>query len=599
MHRDVVVSLNNLALLYRAQGAFGKAEPLLARAAEIREGQLRVQLARLSEPRKRAMMMRLQRETDNLVSLHADAAPSSRQALELALTTILRRKGRILDSLVDNETTLRARLTPSLRDQLDQLTQARSELVARLYAPTGPRSATDRMAITAARARIDELESALSAASAEFRVQSEAITVAKIQTALPSDAALVEFVRYRRFDAQQVQHHWQEDRYVAYLMTSHGPPQWVTLGAAAPIDSEVDAMLSAMHSKVPMATTRAALRRLDVLVFAPIRERLPNVSHVILAPDSKLNVVPFGALVDPQGRYVMEEHLVSYVTTGRDLLRLVAPQSPRSPAVIVAGPDYGPLPSSAVPGTRSFAPLAGALAEATDLQKYFPTTPVTGEKATKRALAALTGPAILHIATHGFYARDPGPSPTPPESTMSPMRAVPRPEGSARFAQTDSLRGIFVDGGDASPLTPLRSEDPADGLDRAGLAMAGANQGAGGIVTAREIAGFDWWGTQLVVLSACETGVGAVPSGDGVYGLRRALMLAGVASQVVSLWSVNDSSTRALMRGYYDELARGTGRAEALRRAQLRLARQSRYTHPYYWAAFIPAGDWRPLSKPR
>ena len=78
--------------------------------------------------------------------------------------------------------------------------------------------------------------------------------------------------------------------------------------------------------------------------------------------------------------------------------------------------------------------------------------------------------------------------------------------------------------------------------------------------------------------------------------LRRALVLAGARSQVVSLWKVNYSSAPALMRDYYNELARGTGRAEALRRAKLRLLRQPRFAHPYYWAAFIPAGDWAPLA---
>ena len=90
--------------------------------------------------------------------------------------------------------------------------------------------------------------------------------------------------------------------------------------------------------------------------------------------------------------------------------------------------------------------------------------------------------------------------------------------------------------------------------------------------------------------------MGAVPSGEGVYGLRRALVLAGAQSQVVSLWNVHDSSAPELMREFYDELARGTGRAEALRRAKLRLLRQPRFAHPYYWAAFIPAGDWAPLA---
>jgi CHAT domain-containing protein len=256
--------------------------------------------------------------------------------------------------------------------------------------------------------------------------------------------------------------------------------------------------------------------------------------------------------------------------------------------VIVADPDYGPLPSHPAPGTVAFLPLPGARAEAADLGRYFSTPPVTDKQATKEALAALIGPTILHVATHGFYAQDPG-------TTLAPGSRGP----SAPPSTASAPRGIHVenDGGMSSLFPPLSSSDPAEGLDRSGLAMAGANQGAGGIVTAREIAGFDWWGTQLVVLSACQTGVGVVPSGDGVYGMRRALVLAGAESQVVSLWNVNDASARVLMRDYYDELARGTGRAEALRSAKLHMLHQPRYAHPYYWAAFIPAGNWRPLDK--
>ena len=201
---------------------------------------------------------------------------------------------------------------------------------------------------------------------------------------------------------------------------------------------------------------------------------------------------------------------------------------------------------------------------------------MTGDRATKAALKALVGPAILHIATHGFYAQD-----GRRKSTSAP--------GSSTREMFSDPRGPV--------LPPPRPDDPAEGLDRAGLALAGANLGPDGIVTAREIAGFDWWGTQLVVLSACDTGVGAVPSGDGVYGMRRALVLAGAASQVVSLWNADDAATRTLMRDYYAELARGTGRAEALRAAKRRLLREPRCAHPHYWAAFIAAGDWRPLGE--
>jgi len=586
-HPDVATSLNNLAELDRAQGAYDQAETRAARAAEIREQQLRTELARLSEPRKRALMMLLQGETYGLISLHVDAMPGSAAARELALTTVLRRKGRILDSLVDGETRVRAHLTPVLRDQLDQLAQARTELVARLYAPAALRNIADHNAVDALRARIETLEAALSAASEDFRAQVEPVTVAQVQAALPAGAALIELVRYRRFDPRQPRP-WQDERYVAYLLTSSGPSQWVALGEAATIDTAVDAVLAAMNNQVSVQTTKATLQRLDALVFAPIRPRLTGVKHLILAPDSRLNLVPFEALVDSEGHYALENYLVSYVTTGRDLVRLASPQRSRSSAVIVVAPDYGPLPSPTVAGAVKFLPLAEAAAEATDLRRYFPTAPLTGGGATKSALAVLTGPAMLHVATHGFFARDPDPS---------ARRTVAASPGGPVSTVCDALRGMVVDCG-TSRLTSLpRSDDPVEGLDRSGLAMAGANRGAEGIVTARELAGFDWWGTQLVVLSACETGVGAVPSGDGVYGLRRALVLAGAASQVVSLWSVSDASTRALMRDYYGELARGTGRAEALRQAKLRLMRQPRYAHPYYWAAFIPAGEWRPLDK--
>jgi CHAT domain-containing protein len=591
MHPDVAQSLMNLALVYQAQGAYPKAEPLLLRSAAIRESQLRSSLAPLSESRQRALMTLVQGETDRLVSFHADASPSSARALELALTTVLRRKGRVLDSLTEAQRTLRDHLTPPLRDQLDQLAQTRTAFAAQLYATAEQRASTQRAAVIATlRTRIDDLEAALSAASAEFRAQNEPVTLANVQAALPPGAMLVEFVRYHRVDAR-VQPPAQEERYVAYLVTSHGAPRLVPLGKAAPIDAAVDAVLAALQAPVRTATTRTALQHLDALLIGPMRDQLTEASHLILAPDSKLNLVPFEALVDSQGHYELERYLVSYLSSGRDLLRLAAHRVSQSPAVIVAGPDYGPLPSHLAIGTVAFQPLPGARAEADDLGRYFSTPPVTDKQATKEALAALIGPTILHVATHGFYARDPGTTRAP--GARSPAASLP----TASAPRAPRGMRVEIDGGMSSLSSPPSASDPVEGLDRSGLAMAAANQGAGGIVTARELAGFDWWGTQLVVLSACETGVGAVPSGDGVYGMRRALVLAGVESQVVSLWSASDASTRVLMRDYYDELARGTGRAEALRSAKLALLRQPRYAHPYYWAAFIPAGDWQPLDK--
>lgn len=118
------------------------------------------------------------------------------------------------------------------------------------------------------------------------------------------------------------------------------------------------------------------------------------------------------------------------------------------------------------------------------------------------------------------------------------------------------------------------------------------------MLTALEVAGMDLWGTEMVVLSACETGVGDVSNGEGVYGLRRALVLAGAASQVLTLWRVQDKRTRDLMLGFYKSLQRGEGRTEALRNAQLAMLRGQNALgrHPFYWAGFIQSGDWRAIG---
>jgi len=197
-----------------------------------------------------------------------------------------------------------------------------------------------------------------------------------------------------------------------------------------------------------------------------------------------------------------------------------------------------------------------------------------GARATESALKALHGPKILHLATHGFFLPD-----EPPKPSQGPDgRAMPAP--------------VAPQG-----PQPTGGENP---LLRSGLALAGANKlksgDDDGILTALEASGLDLWGTQLVVLSACDTGNGKVTNGDGVYGLRRALVIAGAESLVMSLWQVDDAATRDLMAGYYARLKAGKPRSSALRDIQLEIHHQAKYAHPFYWAAFLAAGDNSPLN---
>lgn len=326
-------------------------------------------------------------------------------------------------------------------------------------------------------------------------------------------------------------------------------------------------------------------------LFKPLRPHLGNAQQLLVSPDGALNLVPFAALIDESGAYLGSKKSVTYLTSGRELLRFGTTTLAKSDMVVVANPDYGPLSKqpdqvdSTVQPTRSldldregitFKPLPATAKEAEKLKGLLKITDdnlLTHAKATEERFKQLHGPRILHVATHGFFLKD---------------NELP----------TAKLRQISLAQG--KPPLPL-GENP---LLRSGLALAGANQRRSGekddgILTAAEVAQMDLRGTRLVVLSACETGVGDVKNGEGVYGLRRAVVLAGAESQVTSLWQVADDATKDLMVDYYKRLLNGEGRSEALRNAQLTMMKSKDRSHPYHWAAFVPIGDWRPLAKGR
>ena len=134
------------------------------------------------------------------------------------------------------------------------------------------------------------------------------------------------------------------------------------------------------------------------------------------------------------------------------------------------------------------------------------------------------------------------------------------------------------------------------GLVLAGFRKEQSGSREDGILTAQEVSALDLAGTKLVVLSACDTGLGKLDAGEGLYSLRRALVIAGAESQLISLWKVEDNATKELMIAYYDKLLANQGRSSALRQTQLEMLNSEEYAHPYYWAAFIPSGDWRGMD---
>jgi CHAT domain-containing protein len=277
-----------------------------------------------------------------------------------------------------------------------------------------------------------------------------------------------------------------------------------------------------------------------------------------------------------------------------------------------------------------FAPLGGTAQEARSIQTLFPDANVlSAAQATESAVKQINAPRVLHLATHGFFLSEPGAdrgpqpgspagvvgatgSPAPRGTSVSGASATGSPPNANTQVATRGISasalpvpGVVATGSPTQVATRgiSASAKIANPLLRSGLALANANLRSGssddGILTALEASGLNLWGTKLVVLSACDTGVGEVRNGEGVYGLRRAFVLAGAESLVMSLWPVSDYTTRELMTRYYTNLKQGMGRGAALRTVQLDMLRRNPKLHPFYWANFIQSGEWANLDGKR
>ncbi|MDY6783290.1 MAG: CHAT domain-containing tetratricopeptide repeat protein [Cyanobacteriota bacterium] len=599
-HPNVAVSLKNLAGLYYARNEIPRAAEFLQRGTNIEEKNLSLIFTTGSETEKRAYTNTLF-STHQAISLHLQGAPDNPEAARLALTTLLRRKGRILDALTESFSLLRQNLTPENQALLDQFAAKRTQLANLIYnQPENLPLDRYRQQVAALKGEAEQLESELSRRSAEFRTETQPVTIEAVQALIPDDTALVEIARYYPFDAKAGT--YGKPRYAAYILKSSGETQAVDLGETEPIDRAVVQFRRGLTRRSRRSRARNAGRALDTLLMQPIRAQLGNTQNILLSPDSQLNLIPFAALVDENEQYLVENYRITYLTTGRDLLRLSISPSSQQPSAIFANPDYdraegevtvASVESSGVVanigGNRrsgdienlSFSPLPGTAEEAAAIAPLLDNaTLFTETQATENAVKQVRSPKILHIATHGFFLD---------------IDAVAPPDNPSfsGFDDTNLVAALR-----RSP-TPSRAEQE-NPLLRSGLALAGTNSRQSGdedgVLTALETAHLNLRGTQLAVLSACETGLGEAENGEGVYGLRRALVIAGAQSQAIGLWNVSDEGTKVLMVQYYRRLLGGEGRSEALRQVQLEMLRGGSYQHPYYWAAFIPSGEWREID---
>jgi CHAT domain-containing protein/Tfp pilus assembly protein PilF len=616
-------------------GAFSAA----SRAEGIRSKHLRLTSKAVSEREALLYSRAPERGIDVLLRLSTSGARLPQNANHRIWEALIQSRALVLDEMVARSRAAALSRDPKVEhlfDELRRMTRRYANLALRGGRGMPPEIYRDLMVTT--RQAKERAERQLADASMAFRTESAraAIGLGEIASQLPSASALI---AYAAFDDPLVPQHAPLDeasrqprRFAALVLRSgEDTPQIVSLGTASHVDTLVNAWGSEVArggadswrtaAEAEAECTRAG-EALRAAIWDPVAELLSGASLVFVVPDASLYRVSFAALPRPSGGYLDDSGVrFHYLAAERDLV----PSNDERPrgrgllalggvdfdasATRVAAPGRGARARTgrtttlrAVPCDEfadvPFAALPGSMQEVREIaalwQQSAASKPgqsgadevrvLSGAEATDSAFKSLaTGKWWLHAATHGFVL-DEGCAAVAPEDP---------PERAKR------TRGSF--------------EPRPNPLQLAGLVFSGVNATRSasdweddGLLIAEEIAALDLQGVQGAVLSACESGIGRVLTGEGVLGLRRAFQVAGAQTLIMSLWAVADVPTLDWMRALYTaRLKRGLGIADAVHQANQDMleARRERgkscdpcdlcSTHPFYWASFVAAGDWR------
>lgn len=603
-HPDCAASLNNLAALYRTQGAYARAEPLYEQALAIQERLLLETFAVLSERQQLAMIRSLRRTLDGYLSVTAALGAQA----EAAYGHVLAWKGMVF---ARQRRTRMIAEHPELAPLLTQLQQVSVRLSSLVFAPpVAGQEEERRRQLTECFREKGRLEAELSSRAAASGSPSARTTPSRLRAALPVGTMLVDFLEYSRSVASPGPNTAMESL-TAFVVQRDRAVVRIELGPTQPIQAAVDTWRRTCGGAGPGTEAGLELRR---RLWSPLEKHLDDAAILLVSPDGNLARFPLAALPGrTPGSYLIEERSLALVAVPQSLPDLLASGRSASardaPSLLLVGDvDYdadgalGKGQKLAAPATsrrphfERLEDSRGEILSARDsFEAAFPDGRVKllrGRQATETAFRREAPQhRFLHLATHGFFA------PVEHHALLCP--------------DIESGAGPAA----RSPLPRLDVVRLHPGL-LSGLVWAGANgparpEGDDGILTAEEVASLPLDHVDLAVLSACETGLGAVAGGEGVLGLQRAMQMAGARSVVASLWKVGDEETRALMERFYEKLwTARTSKLEALRQAQLAMLRAGpkrgmalvtqgptaaspQRAPPHAWAAFVLSGDWR------
>jgi CHAT domain-containing protein len=590
-----IVGLYDLAFLYKDMGNYEKAEPIYIEISQIEQSEL-IEIARdLPEQELNYFMGVFYDSQDQALSFAQ--LSGSKEIIPICFDNILFYKGFLLHTAV--QTKQLALSDPASAEILNQIKTYKNSL-AYLYAQ--PISDRDSVAVEELEAQVYELEEELVRTVAGWGQATKQVKWQQVQAALKPDEAAIEFVSYRFYEKKQIQ--TDSIIYAALALLPHtDSPQFIPLfeekQLAALLQTEGKPKADFYNN---LYAAGAKGDELYNLIWKPLEAFLPRDATVYFSPTGLLHRLHLAALPAPNGKTVATQWSLTQLNSTRQLV-FPAAASNATTAALYGGIQYDESIEAAVnePVNSEIASLGRGFdfsqTDSTlrgDTWGYLRWTEVEvetaaemlqkngiqvnlkkGAAATETSLKALgsgnASPRVLHIATHGYFFPDPQSEKVRSERVRSEEEEQMRDEKTFEISENPMIRsGLVLAGGNHAWKTgkPLR---------------AGREDG---ILTAYEISQMNLSNTELVVLSACETGLGDIQGNEGVYGLQRAFKIAGAKHLVMSLWQVPDFQTQAFMAAFYRHwLEDKMPVPEAFRATQSELRAQ--YGEAFYWAGFV------------
>jgi CHAT domain-containing protein len=588
-HSEYGIRLNNLASLYESMSEYAKALPLYLEANHNRINQIKEIFSFRSEKEKKAFLKTVFLNFEVLQSFGFTSQNKYKGISETNLNNQLLLKGLLLNSSKNVIEKLQALNDAVINEKIVNSKANKTLLTKQQSLALAKRSInTDSLSVT-----INTQEAALVRTYSEIFGDTNTLTKDwnAIKSKLQPNELAVEFSRFKYYNKK-----WTDSTlYVAYLYKKDWKtPKVVNLFEEKKLlkyfsSSSNPNRLYASRGSITTSTkaTLAVADSIYKLVWKPIEKYVASSSTIYFSPDGLLHKIPFAALPNKENKLIGELYNIQQMGNTADIG--TNEKTPNLDDILLIGGvnyeykvdstkqkkkfNYSVLESKELLGDainrsisrNGFAYLPGTKKEITDINALFKNAKQLSDyNATETAFKKLSGnsPSVLHIATHGFFFKKP----------------KEEPKKNAINEQSNSYKD---------------SDDP---LLRSGLLFANANyawqngnnpyEEDDGILTALEISNLDLKNTDVVILSACETGLGDIEGSEGVFGLQRAFKMAGVKTIVMSLWEVPDTETAEFMNLFYTKWKTLNNPKKAFKEAQQQMMNTYRET-PEKWAAFV------------